>query len=245
MFLWKDEYQFCWSIFGSYAALGGLVNTLTYVVKRASNADATAISSAGTSGIVQSFIPEFSTTSRFTAALWCGVIIGISFTEAWVKFKAPFVKRYLTFDIGRLVFSALNAVEAGLCLTLVVADALHRVGGTKHAGKATDERTGLHPLVASVGVLMLIELFYLTPMLVQKAESLLVDQAVEADVATEETRKRMTELRKRRAEASITNEKGVDEKQKAGKTAIYLHLSYIGIECAKVILLTVYFGQLV
>ncbi len=51
----------------------------------------------------------------FISMLWLGFVLAISFMEAWVKFKAPFLPRYVGFDIGRTVFGALIAVEAGLC----------------------------------------------------------------------------------------------------------------------------------
>uniref|UniRef100_K3WAX3 DUF4149 domain-containing protein n=1 Tax=Globisporangium ultimum (strain ATCC 200006 / CBS 805.95 / DAOM BR144) TaxID=431595 RepID=K3WAX3_GLOUD len=47
--------------------------------------------------------------------LWLGFVLAISFTEAWVKFKAPFLPKHLGLDIGRCVFGALNAVELALC----------------------------------------------------------------------------------------------------------------------------------
>jgi hypothetical protein len=53
---------------------------------------------------------------RFLQALaymWAGVIIGISFLEAPVKFTAPSVTRAIGLDVGRHVFAALNGVELG------------------------------------------------------------------------------------------------------------------------------------
>ena len=44
-------------------------------------------------------------------AIWLGMIIGISFIEAPLKFTAPGITIALGLGIGRLVFTAMNAVE--------------------------------------------------------------------------------------------------------------------------------------
>lgn len=43
--------------------------------------------------------------------IWIGLISGISFLEAWLKFRAPGVTMQVGLGIGRLVFNALNKVE--------------------------------------------------------------------------------------------------------------------------------------
>ena len=43
--------------------------------------------------------------------IWVGMIIAISFMEAWLKFRAPGVTLPIGLGIGRLVFGALNRVE--------------------------------------------------------------------------------------------------------------------------------------
>lgn len=55
---------------------------------------------------------------------WLGLVIGISFIEAPLKFRAPGVTIPLGLGIGRLVFRALNIVECVLAVGLVVAVAL-------------------------------------------------------------------------------------------------------------------------
>ncbi|HKL62628.1 MAG TPA: hypothetical protein VJ883_04620 [Woeseiaceae bacterium] len=53
--------------------------------------------------------------------VWLGVVIGISFIEAPVKFTAPTLTRPVAFDVGRVVFTALNRTELVLfALTLVL-----------------------------------------------------------------------------------------------------------------------------
>jgi len=45
------------------------------------------------------------------ALVWSSFVLAISFLEAWVKFKAPFLRPYIAVDVGRHVFAALNAAE--------------------------------------------------------------------------------------------------------------------------------------
>ncbi|MEV6321092.1 hypothetical protein AB0M45_07810 [Nocardia sp. NPDC051787] len=57
----------------------------------------------------------------FLPMLWLGMVLAISFLEAPLKFRAPGVTLPLGLGIGRLVFRALNAVEAALATLLVLA----------------------------------------------------------------------------------------------------------------------------
>jgi len=53
--------------------------------------------------------------------VWLGVVIGISFIEAPVEYTAPTLTRPVAFDVGRVVFTALNRTELVLfALTLVL-----------------------------------------------------------------------------------------------------------------------------
>lgn len=52
---------------------------------------------------------------------WLGMVLAISFLEAPLKFRAPGVTVPVGLSIGRLVFRALNVVEAGLAVVIVVA----------------------------------------------------------------------------------------------------------------------------
>lgn len=51
--------------------------------------------------------------------VWFGMVVGISFIEAPLKFRAPGITLPLGLGIGRLVFRALNAVEVVLALILI------------------------------------------------------------------------------------------------------------------------------
>lgn len=54
-----------------------------------------------------------------SALVWLGMVLGISFLEAPLKFRAPGVTHQVGIGIGRLVFRALNAVELALAAALV------------------------------------------------------------------------------------------------------------------------------
>lgn len=57
----------------------------------------------------------------FVPMLWLGMVLAISFLEAPLKFRAPGVTTEVGLGIGRLVFRALNTVEAVLAAVLLVA----------------------------------------------------------------------------------------------------------------------------
>ncbi len=54
------------------------------------------------------------------ALIWLGMVLGISFLEAPVKFMAPSVTLEIGLDIGRYVFGAFNKVECVLALVIAI-----------------------------------------------------------------------------------------------------------------------------
>jgi hypothetical protein len=64
------------------------------------------------------------TSAAVTAAVtfvWLGMVLAISFLETPLKFRAPGVDVPIGLGIGRIVFRALNAVEAVLAVVIVAA----------------------------------------------------------------------------------------------------------------------------
>ncbi|WP_435178226.1 hypothetical protein [Actinacidiphila sp. bgisy145] len=64
------------------------------------------------------------TSAAVAAALtftWCGMVLGISFLEAPLKFRAPGVTVPVGLGIGRIVFRVLNRIEAVLAAGVVAA----------------------------------------------------------------------------------------------------------------------------
>lgn len=54
-----------------------------------------------------------------SAFFWSGMVFAISFIEAPLKFKAPFVTEKIGLGIGQLVFHTLNKIEWILALILI------------------------------------------------------------------------------------------------------------------------------
>ncbi|SFJ28335.1 hypothetical protein SAMN05421835_104165 [Amycolatopsis sacchari] len=98
------------------------------------------------------------------ACLWLGMVLAISFLEAPLKFRAPDVTVRIGLGIGRLVFRALNAVEAALAVVVVV---------TLIAGHVPGPVLGT--AVAAVGVLAL-QLVAIRPVLNRRSDRVLAGE---------------------------------------------------------------------
>ncbi|WP_030183714.1 hypothetical protein [Streptomyces sp. NRRL S-813] len=108
------------------------------------------------------------TTSAATASavtfVWLGMVLAISFLEAPLKFRAPGVTIPIGLGIGRLVFRALNLVEAALAAVVIVATA---VG---------DAPNRVVALTAAVAVLLLAQLVFVRPRLNRRSDRVLAGE---------------------------------------------------------------------
>jgi hypothetical protein len=52
--------------------------------------------------------------------IWLGMILGISFLEATLKFMAPSVTPEIGLDIGRRVFGVFNTVQCAMALAMAI-----------------------------------------------------------------------------------------------------------------------------
>lgn len=104
------------------------------------------------------------TLSIFCPILWAGLILGISFIEAPLKFQAPGITIPLGLGIGRLVFQALNKVEIVLLLLTIFS-----VWNTKS-----------FKWTIPVIILLAIDTFLLLPILDKRAILLLAGKPSEA-----------------------------------------------------------------
>lgn len=93
--------------------------------------------------------------------VWLGMVLGISFLEAPLKFRAPGVTLPVGLGIGRIVFRALNLVEAGLLVVAVVAAA---VGGAS---------TTAWVLVVVAAVVLAAQLLAVRPALNRRTDAVL------------------------------------------------------------------------
>lgn|SRR5690606_18733286 len=102
------------------------------------------------------------------AFIWVGLILGISFLEAWLKFRAPGVTTAIGLGIGRLVFGLLNKIEWLLALVLVVAAFVQQEPLLA---------TGNVTLLATVGLLTM-QTVWLLPALDKRAFHVINNQSV-------------------------------------------------------------------
>jgi len=87
----------------------------------------------------------------FLPMLWLGMVVAISFLEAPLKFRAPGITVPLGLGIGRIVFKALNTVEAVLAVLvqiLVVRPPLSRRSDRVLAGEELPRSTAHYYYIA-------------------------------------------------------------------------------------------------
>ena len=93
--------------------------------------------------------------------IWLGMIIAIDLIEAPLKFQAPGITIPLGLGIGRLVFTAMNAVEAVLLVVLAIA--LRR--------STTDRVERL--LAGGIAAIVVVKLAVLRPMLASRTDAVI------------------------------------------------------------------------
>ncbi|WP_318200045.1 hypothetical protein [Streptomyces sp. SCL15-4] len=96
--------------------------------------------------------------------VWLGMVLAISFLEAPLKFRAPGVTIPLGLGIGRLVFRALNTVEAVLAVAVIIAVA---VGGAPAA---------IIGPTASATALLAVQLAVVRPVLNRRSDRVLAGE---------------------------------------------------------------------
>lgn len=100
--------------------------------------------------------------------IWIGLILGISFLEAWLKFKAPGVTTAIGLGIGRLVFRALNKLEwllaAVLLITIIAPDRLSLFSQTV--------------MISAIVVILVVQTAWVLPALDTRAQKVINNQQV-------------------------------------------------------------------
>lgn len=99
--------------------------------------------------------------------IWFGFIGAISFMEAWLKFRAPGITLPLGLGIGRLVFNALNKVEWAL-LFIIIIDLFPVIR----------KNIIQFPTLLVLVIILLMQTFWLLPVLDHRAELHITNQAV-------------------------------------------------------------------
>jgi hypothetical protein len=99
--------------------------------------------------------------------LWLGLILGISVIETPLKFQAPGITTALGLGIGRLVFHVLNLVELVIACVLVIV-------------VARQARDWPFALLGGVIAILLVQAFWLRPLLDDRAVRIIADEDVPA-----------------------------------------------------------------
>ncbi|WP_262246319.1 hypothetical protein [Parapedobacter soli] len=100
--------------------------------------------------------------------IWIGLILGISFLEAWLKFRAPGVTTAIGLGIGRLVFGALNKLEWVLAIIVAIGSFI---------GKGLAGVTGNVVLLIIVAILIL-QTVWMLPVLDKRARRVINNEPV-------------------------------------------------------------------
>lgn len=101
----------------------------------------------------------------FCVIFWAGLIGGISFLEAPLKFQAPGITIPLGLGIGQLVFQALNKIEIVLVIIIL---------GSSLPAPLKNSRS---ILLFSVTILLMVDTFWLLPILDERTKLVLAGNA--------------------------------------------------------------------
>ena len=156
------------------------------------------------------------------ALVHVGLLMGVSMTETWVKFKAPLLERHVGFDVGRHVFAALNTVE--VVLTTSAVGALAWRGQLVAEPDASRAVVWLQPVavvpVAALAVVLL-QALYLTPALELRSLHIIVEQLAHKQHASRAEEKLYKELK---AATALSTPPGK-----------WVHHVYVVLEVAKIV----------
>ncbi|CAM3020177.1 hypothetical protein [Skermania piniformis] len=125
--------------------------------------------------------------TRIAAAatlLWLGMVLGISFLEAPLKFRAPGVDLRVGLSVGRVVFRALNLVELGWLI--VIALCLLADTGIANAPALP---LAIWIAAAVVAVILLVQLEVVRPQLNRRTDEFLAGIAGIEETRSQEHRR--------------------------------------------------------
>jgi len=111
---------------------------------------------------------NFKSLVLLVIGVWLGILIGISFIEAPLKFRAPGITMKLGVGIGKIVFNFSNKIQIGLLLFVLVYFLYKKCLLTKMFLPTT---------LMLVGIAA-IQTFYLLPILDERAMRLMNNQAM-------------------------------------------------------------------
>jgi hypothetical protein len=166
-------------------------------------------------GLASTWVVDQLHTESILALVWISFVLAISFLEAWVKFKAPLLRKNVAVDVGRYVFASLHAVELGLVGAFWISRACR---------SSSDSSSPIFPAVAT-GVLLLVVL-YLGPLLFLRAKYKMVHEAEPPEYLLEEEKAALQLI--------------ADEIREQRLPPAKMHIVYVTLEGVKVLCLVLF-----
>lgn len=145
---------------------------------------------------------------QLLVTLWSGFVLAISLMEAWVKFRAPLLRRHIAVDVGRHIFACLNIVECILMTTIGILRVVANTGVPI-------------ALFATVSTILIFEILVVTPTLDALAK-FRITQALSGSTVPAEV-KYVSELK--------------EELRALCPAKPYWHFIYVALEIVKVLIL--------
>jgi hypothetical protein len=149
--------------------------------------------------------------------VYLGVLLAISFTEAWVKFRAPLLQRHVGFDVGRHVFVALNTIELVLCVAMLSVLFSHEMD---------PPREQMWAIPSALAIIIVLDIGFLTPQLELRAAHIIV--------------KILGNKRHASKEEEVIYKEFIALTTLAPCPPLMYHHIYVALECAKVLALSYY-----
>lgn len=100
--------------------------------------------------------------------IWIGMVLAISFMEAWLKFRAPGINLTLGLGIGKIVFAALNKIELFFASLLVIFLLLNKENLLQNTLVT----------IGFIALILLVQLILIMPKLNERADKLIANQKI-------------------------------------------------------------------
>ena len=191
---------------------------------------------ASASAALATTLPATAAAVALLATVWLSFVFAVSFTEAWVKFRAPTLSKAAAVDAGRHVFAALNSVESGLAVGLVAALVVLRPRPVSDLFLIPlSSRLDVWRRLAAIPLVSLVlQVSWLTPSLDRRARELIVsswkkkkEKKLNGDATAEDREE------EERARAAV-----LDMELRDGGTPVppaWTHAVYVVLEAVKVV----------
>lgn len=100
--------------------------------------------------------------------IWIGMVLAISFMEAWLKFRAPGINLTLGLGIGKIVFAALSKIELFFASLLVIFLILNKENLLQNTLVT----------IGFIALILLVQLILIMPKLNERADKLIANQKI-------------------------------------------------------------------